>query len=91
MTPEQFKRKYNTVDKIPKHVFIDRELSKPVGTELKEFLTFLVLNEPETLRYLHRKGQEYKDYGGANLLSFSKWLGQLKTSLQIKGQHDATN
>ena len=90
MTPEQFKRKYNSIDKLPKHVFVDRELSKPVGDELKEFLTFLVLNEPETLRYLHRKGQEYVEYGGANLLPFSRWLGQLKTSLKLRGTNDST-
>lgn len=84
MTPEAFKRKYNTVDKLPKHVFTDRALCKPVGEELKAFLTFLVLNEPETLRYLHRKGQEYVEYGGANVLDFAKWLGQLKTSLKLR-------
>ena len=84
MTPDEFKRKYNTVDKLPKHVFSDRALCKPVGEELRTFLTFLAVNEPDTLKYLHRKGQEYIDYGGAHVLSFDKWLGQLKTSLKLR-------
>lgn len=90
MTPEQFKRKYSTVGKLPKHVFKDCELSKPVGEEFRSYLTFLVLNEPDALRYIHRKGQEYVDYGGANHLPFFRWLGQLKTSLELRGKQDGT-
>ena len=82
MTPEQFKKKYKAVEELPAHVFTDRELSAPVGEELCQFLQFLLDNEPETLRYLHRKGQEYTDYGGANVLSWSKWLGQLRNNLR---------
>lgn len=82
MTPEQFKRKYNSVEKLPAHVFTDRELSAPVGDELCEFLQWLLDNEPETLHYLHRKGQEYIDYGGANILGWQKWLGQLRNNLK---------
>ena len=82
MTPEQFKRRYKSVEDLPAHIFTDRELSAPVGEELRAFLQFLLDNEPEALRYLHRKGQEYIDYGGANVLSWTKWLGQLRNNLR---------
>ena len=82
MTPAQFKKKYSKVEDLPAHVFTDRELSAPVGVDLCEFLQFLLDNEPDALRYLHRKGQEYIDYGGANVLSWTKWLGQLRNNLK---------
>lgn len=82
---EEFKKKYNKVENLPSHVFLDMELSHPVGDEFREYLTFLFNNSQESLRYIHRKGQEYKDYGGANPINFSKWLSQLKTHLNIKG------
>lgn len=82
MTPTDFKRKYKSVEDLPSHVFTDRELSNPIGEELCEFLQFLLDNEPDTLRYIHRKGQEYVDYGGANVMPWAKWLGQLRNNLK---------
>lgn len=86
MTPEQFKRKFNTVQSLPAHIFTDRELSAPVGKEFRDFLRFLVEHSPETLRYIHRKGQEYVDYGGANNLPWSRWIGQLRNNLNKGNQ-----
>lgn len=89
MTEIQFKKKYNSVDKLPTHLFKSRDLTKPVGKEFREYLLFLLNNNPECLKYLHRKSQEFSDYGGSFRLSWDKWLGQLTTQLN-KGnnKHD---
>ena len=88
MTEAEFKRKYNSVDKLPPHIFSSRDLTKPVGKEFKEYLLFLLLNNKDSLRYLHRKSLEYVDYGGSNNLSFSKWISQLTTQLNTKESKD---
>lgn len=81
MTEKEFKHKYKTVSSLPTHLFRSRDLTKPVGKEFIAFLTFLMNNNPDSLRYLHRKSLEFSDYGGANKLSWAKWLGQLTTQL----------
>ena len=84
MTEQEFKRKYDDVGKLPTHVFNSRDLTKPVGTEFREYLLFLLLNNKDCLRYIHRKSLEFVNYGGSNNLSFEKWCSQLKTQLNTK-------
>ena len=84
MTELEFKMKYPRVDTLPPHIFSSRDLTKPVGKEFREYLLFLLLNNKECLRYIHRKSLEYVDYGGSHKLSFTKWIGQLNTQLNIK-------
>lgn len=86
MTEKEFKMKYHSVDTLPPHIFSSRDLTKPVGDEFRAYLSFLLLNNKECLRYIHRKSQEYVDYGGSHRLSFAKWCGQLKTQLNTKEQ-----
>lgn len=88
MTEQEFKRKYKSVEKLPPHIFKSRDLTKPVGKEFREYLLFLVVNKPECLRYIHRKSLEFADYGGSNVLAFSKWQQQLKTQLNLKEEKD---
>ena len=42
MTEQEFKRKYNDVEKLPTHIFSSRDLTKPVGKEFREYLLFLI-------------------------------------------------
>ena len=84
MTEQEFKRKYNDVEKLPTHIFSSRDLTKPVGKEFREYLLFLLLNNKDCLRYIHRKSLEFVNYGGSNNLSFEKWCSQLKTQLNTK-------
>ena len=86
MTEQEFKMKYPSVDTLPPHVFSSRDLTKPVGREFREYLSFLLANNKECLRYIHRKSLEYVDYGGSHRLSFAKWVGQLNTQLNTKEQ-----
>ena len=84
MTEQEFKRKYDDVEKLPTHIFSSRDLTKPVGKEFREYLLFLLLNNKDCLRYIHRKSLEFVNYGGSNNLSFEKWCSQLKTQLNTK-------
>ena len=88
MTEQEFKRKYGDVEKLPPHIFSSRDLTKPVGKEFREYLLFLLLNNKDCLRYIHRKSLEYVDYGGSHKLSFTKWVGQLTTQLNTKEIRD---
>lgn len=85
MQESSFKRKYSSVDSLPPHVFLNRDMTKPVGKEFIEYLSFLVKHRPEALRYIHRKAQEFVDYGGANQLPFHKWLQMLTNQINNKG------
>jgi len=84
MTEQEFKRKYNDVEKLPTHIFSSRDLTKPVGKDFREYLLFLLLNNKDCLRYIHRKSLEFVNYGGSNNLSFEKWCSQLNTQLNTK-------
>ena len=86
MNEQEFKRKYNSVENLPPHIFSSRDLTKPVGREFREYLLFLLLNNKDTLRYIHRKSLEYVDYGGSHNLSFPRWISQLTTQLKTKEQ-----
>ena len=86
MNEKEFKMKYHSVDTLPPHIFSSRDLTKPVGKEFRDYLSFLLVNNKECLRYLHRKSLEYVNYGGSNNLSFEKWCSQLKTQLNTKEQ-----
>lgn len=85
MQESSFKRKYSSVASLPPHVFLNRDMTKPVGKEFIEYLSFLVNHRPEALRYIHRKAQEFVDYGGANQLPFHKWLQMLTNQINNKG------
>ena len=85
MQESSFKKKYNNVDNLPPHVFMNRDMTRPVGKEFIEYLAFLIKHNPETLRYIHRKAQEYVDYGGANQIPFNKWIQILSNHINNKG------
>lgn len=93
MTEKEFKRRYGSVEKLPPHIFSSRDLTKPVGKEFREYLSFLLLNKRDCLRYIHRKSLEFVNYGGSNNLSFEKWCSQLTTQLntkELKDEQDTT-
>ena len=73
MTEQEYKIKYHSVDTLTPHIFSSRDITKPVGKEFRAYLSFILLNNKECLRYIHRKSLEYVNYGGSNNLSFEKW------------------
>lgn len=63
-------------------IFRNRDLTIPSTQELKEYLTILVEDDIENVRFLHRRQQEYLKFGGGNAYAFSKWIAKLKRDLE---------
>lgn len=73
-----------TIDTDPKDIpwiFKNRDLTIPSTQELHTYLTLLVNDDPEPLRFLYSKSQEYTKYNGANAYTFKRWLDKLKKDL----------
>lgn len=62
-------------------IFKNRDLTIPSCKELHTYLTLLVEDNPEQLRFLHSQSQKYIKYGGANTYTFKGWLTKLKRDL----------
>lgn len=76
---------YKTIDDIPHHMFWDTLLTQPVTDELAKYLRYMYENHQDSLKYLHRRCQQYKEYGGAYQVGFQQWLNRLNKELNKRG------
>lgn len=68
--------------KIP-HVFFNVELTKPASKELHKYLSLCLEHYPDSLKYLHRKSQEYVKHGsGVRKMGYEDWKRKLATELR---------
>lgn len=69
-----------TLDTDPKDIpwiFRNRDLTVPATRELKKYLQLVLEEDPELLRFLYRRSQEYQNYGGANAYTWKRWVNKL--------------
>lgn len=58
-------------------IFRNRDLTIPATRELKKYLQLVLDDDPEHLRFLYRRSQEYCKFGGANAYTWKRWLNKL--------------
>lgn len=58
-------------------IFRNRDLTIPATRELKKYLMLVLDEDPELLRFLYRRSQEYTKFGGANAYTFVRWSKKL--------------
>lgn len=58
-------------------IFRNRDLTVPATRELKKYLQLVMDEDPELLRFLYRRSQEYTKYGGANAYTWQRWSNKL--------------
>ena len=73
---------YKDVKSIPLHCFSNKECTKTPSPELKEYLSFMLLNHPNDLEYIWRYTQQYVNHGGCYVLTFDNWLKKLTRDLK---------
>ena len=59
-------------------IFKNKELTVPANQLLKDWLEYMVVHNPEVLKFLHTQSQEYVKHGGANAYTFERWKKKLK-------------
>lgn len=72
---------YSTVDRIPLHIFSNKECTKSPSKPLRNYLRWMYDNHKYDLEYLWRHTQLYSNYGGCYILPFEKWLTKLERDL----------
>lgn len=59
-------------------IFRNMQCTEPTNTPLASWCIYMVDNNPDDLKFLYAKGQEYVKHGGCGIYTYDRWLKQLK-------------
>lgn len=79
---KQIKEPYESISDVPPLCFWDRFYTEPASQDTYDFLQYMLSDNKQALKGLHRRCQEYIDYGGAYKITWTKWLERLTKNLE---------